>query len=83
MERDAEGKLLRFRTPVGERFWREYGVPLGFVLTALLCLALLVGGFSTDSLVVAALFVGLSAGAVLAGLAVYNVVVVALLLSRR
>ena len=83
MGRDAGEELLRIRLPVSERYWHDYGGALALVLAGFLGLALLIGGLSTDSLLATALFVGLSAAAVLTGLAVYNVVVVVLLLARR
>ena len=83
MSKEVEEPLLRFRVPVSGGFWRDYGAPLAMLLAMLLCLALVLGGLSTDSLIVGAVFVALSAGAVLAGLVVYNVAVVALLVARR
>lgn len=83
MERDAGEKLLQIRLPVSDRYWHDYGGALALVLVGFLGLALLIGGLSADSLLATTLFVGLSATAVLTGLAVYNVVVVAVLLARR
>lgn len=83
MTRDAEEELLRFRVPVSETYWRDYGVPVAFLVGALLALALLLADTAREAATVAAAFLGLSLGAILAGLAVYNVVVVALLAVKR
>ena len=83
MARDAEGELLRIRVPVSETYWRDYGVPVTFLAGALLALAVLLADTASEAATVAAAFLGLSLGAVLAGVAVYNVVVVALLAAKR
>lgn len=83
MTRDAEEKLLRVRVPVSGTYWREYGAPLALVAAALLALALLLAENAGEAVTVVAAFLGLSLGAMLTGLAVYNVVVVALLAAKR
>lgn len=82
MVRDADD-LLRIRVPVSETYWREYGVPVGLLAAALLALAILLADTAREAVTVAAAFLGLSLGAILAGLAVYNVVVIALLAANR
>ena len=81
----AGGKLgpVTVRVPVSGDFWRAYGVPLGFVLVALSAVSVVVASDPGDGAVVGATFLGLSVGAVLAGLVVYNVVVVLLLAAKR
>ncbi|WP_132059587.1 hypothetical protein [Halorussus amylolyticus] len=83
MARDAEGKLLRFRTPVSETFFRDYGVPLAFTAGGLLVVALVLADGVVEAATFIGAFVGLSLGSILAGLAVYNVVVVVLLAASR
>lgn len=83
MARDAEDELLRIRVPVSETYWRDYGVPVALLVGALLALALVLADTAREAVTVAATFLGLSFGAVLAGFAVYNVVVVALLAAKR
>jgi hypothetical protein len=79
MEAGDERRPLRFRVPVSENFWREYGVHLGLLLLSLTAMAMAVAREPGDGVVVGLVFVGLSLGAVLTGLAVYNVVVAALI----
>jgi hypothetical protein len=79
MEAGDERRPLRFRVPVSENFWREYGVHLGLLLLSLTAMAMTVAREPDDGVVVGLVFVGLSLGAVLTGLAVYNVVVAALI----
>lgn len=83
MPPDGEEDLLRFRAPVSERFWHDYGVPVAFVATALVALALFRAESVGEGVAFVAVFVGLSLASILAGLAVYNVVVVALLARKR
>lgn len=83
MEAGDERRPLRFRVPVSEGFWREYGRALGLVLVALGVVAVALAREPGDGLVVGATVVGLSVGAILAGLVVYNVVVAALLVVER
>lgn len=83
MARKVQEPVLRFRVPVSEGYWHDYGAPVALMLAILLGLALLLGGLSTDALLVGVLFVGLSVGAVLAGLVVYNLAVMVLLVVRR
>lgn len=83
MTRDAEEGLLRIRLPVSETYWQDYGVPVALLVGALLALALVLADSLGEAVTVAAAFLGLSLGAILAGLAVYNVVVVALLAAKR
>lgn len=83
MDGDAEEPLLQFRAPVSGRYWREYGVPVGIVAGGLLVLAVSLAESAGEAAVSAAVYLGLSLGAILSGLAVYNVVVVALLLTQR
>ncbi|WP_435175105.1 hypothetical protein [Halorussus sp. AFM4] len=71
------------RLPVSGDFWRAYGVPLGFVLISLSTVAVAVAADPGRGVVVGATFLGLSVGAVLAGLVVYNVVVALLLAAQR
>jgi hypothetical protein len=74
---------LRFRVPVSESYWREYGVPLALLLAALGAAAVVAAREPADGLVVGATVVVLSVGAVLAGLLTYNVVVAMLLVGKR
>ena len=83
MEEGDEPRLLEFRVPVSDDYWREYGVPLGLLVVTLTVLAVVVARQPGDGLLVGAAFLGLSAGAVLAGLVVYNVVVAAMIAAKR
>lgn len=83
MTRDAGKELLRIRVPVSESYWRDYGPPLALLAGALLALALLLAETVGEAVTVAVVFLGLSLGAILAGLAVYNAVVVVLLAAKR
>lgn len=83
MEAGDGPRTLRLRVPVSDGYWRDYGASLGFVLAALVVLAVVLARDPGDGLVVAGVFLGLSAGAVLAGLAVYNVVVAAAMARKR
>ncbi|WP_115864374.1 hypothetical protein [Halorussus litoreus] len=83
MDDGDERPLVRFRMPVSEDYWREYGVPLALLLGTLGAAAVVAARELDDGLVVGATVVGLSVGAVLAGLLVYNVVVIALLVAQR
>lgn len=88
MTRDGEGTeegeaLLRLRAPVSERFWRDYGVVVAFVAAALLAVALFRAESVGEGVTFAAVFLGLSLAAVLAGLVVYNLVVAVLLATGR
>lgn len=80
---DDEQRLLKFRLPVSGSYWREYGVPLGLLVVVLVVVALVVARKPGDGLLVGLAFLGLSVGAVLAGLVVYNVVVAALIAVNR
>ncbi|NHN59450.1 MULTISPECIES: hypothetical protein [Halorussus] len=79
------GKLgpVPVRVPVSGDFWRAYGVPLGFVLVALSTVSVAAASDPGRGVVVGATFLGLSVGAVAAGLVVYNVVVALLLAAMR
>lgn len=83
MEEGDEPRLLKFRVPVSDDYWREYGVPLGMLVAALVVVAVVVARQPGDGLLVGAAFLGLSAGAVLAGLVAYNVAVAALIAAKR
>jgi len=82
MEAGDQRRPLKFRVPVSESFLQEYGVPLGVLLLSLSSLAVVVAREPGDGIVVGAVFVGLSLGAVLTGLVVYNVVVAALIAAK-
>ncbi|MFC7079810.1 hypothetical protein [Halorussus caseinilyticus] len=83
MEERGKPRPLAFRVPVSDGFWREYGISLGLLVLALSAVAVVAARDPGDGVVVGATFVGLSAGAILAGLAVYNVVVAALIAAKR
>ncbi|WP_137285192.1 hypothetical protein [Halorussus salinisoli] len=83
MEEGGKRRPLAFRVPVADDYWHEYGVPLGLLMVALSAVTVLAARDLGDGVVVGATFVGLSAGAVLAGLVVYNVVVAALIAAKR
>lgn len=83
MEEGDKRRLLKFRVPVSEDYWHDYGVPLGLLLAALAVVAVILARKPGDGLLVGIAFVGLSAGAVVAGLVVYNVVVAALMAAKR
>lgn len=79
----GDERPLKLRVPVSDDYWHDYGVPLGFVLAVLTVLAVVLARNPGDGLLVGAAFLGLSAGAVLAGLAVYNVAVAAMIAIKR
>jgi hypothetical protein len=83
MAKGDEPRLLEFRVPVSEDYWREYGIPLGLLLAALVVVAVLVARRPGDGLLVGVAFLGLSVGAMLAGLVAYNVAVAALIAAKR
>lgn len=83
MKEGGERRLLKFRVPVSDDYWHEYGVPLGLLLVTLTVVAMVFARRPDDGLLVGVTFVGLSAGAILAGLVVYNVVVAALIAVKR
>ncbi|UPV74680.1 hypothetical protein M0R89_01090 [Halorussus limi] len=83
MEAGDQPRPLEFRVPVSEDFWREYGVHLSVLLLSLSATAVVVAREPGDGIVVGLVVVGLSLGAVLAGLVMYNVVVAALIAAER
>lgn len=83
MEAGDERQPFKFRVPVSDTYWHDYGVPLGFLLTIFTVVAVLIAQNPTDGLLVGGAFVALSLGAVLAGLAVYNVVVAVLIVLQQ
>jgi len=83
MPRDPEESVVRLRLPVSETYWREYGPPVALVAGGLLAVAVALAETAGEAATLGAVYLGLSAGAILAGLAVYNVVVAVLLATRR
>ena len=83
MPAGGKRRPLKFRVPVSDDYWHDYGVPLAVLLGALALAAVLLARRLGDGLLVGATVVGLSVGAILAGLVVYNVVVAALLAAKR
>jgi hypothetical protein len=79
MREGGKRRPLKFRVPVSEDYWHDYGVPLAVLLGVLALAAVLLARRLGDGLLVGATVVGLSVGAILAGLVVYNVVVAALI----
>jgi predicted Na+-dependent transporter len=74
---------IAFRLPVSDGYWHRYGVVLTFLVLLLSAVAVAVAPELGDGVVVGVAFVGLSAGAVFAGLVTYNVVVAVLLAVQR
>jgi len=83
MSRDSEEPVVRLRLPVSESYWREFGPPVAVVAIGLLAVALALAESVREATTMAAVYLGLSAGAIVAGLAVYNVVVAVLLAAGR
>ncbi|WP_134671902.1 hypothetical protein [Halorussus marinus] len=83
MPRDSEESVVRLRLPVSETYWREFGPPVAAVAGGLLAFAVALAETATEAAMLATVYVGLSVGAIAAGLAVYNVVVAVLLVTRR
>jgi len=81
--RDFEEPIVRLRLPVSESYWREYGPPVALVAGGLLAFALALAENASEAATLAAVYLGLSTGAIVAGLAVYNVVVAVLLATGR
>jgi len=83
MPRDPEEPVVRLRLPVSETYWREFGPTMALVAGGLLAVAVALAENPTEAATLGAVYLGLSVGAIVAGLAVYNVVVAVLLATRR
>ena len=83
MPEGGERRPIEFRVPVSDDYWHDYSVPLAVLLGVLALAAVLLARRLGDGLVVGAAVIGLSIGAILAGLFVYNVVVAALIAAKR